>query len=162
MCSRAMRTCTLASRHTIRSRTRTAFSARGLIQPTKQAMCGELSNVIDIHLNYYFKKNSCCFYLKINFLKMRRVTNLLLESHESCLYDSLTIFDGNSTTSNEMAKLCGSRSRQLSYMSTGGQLRVEFRADMSMNIFDGQHGHFRFVVFLTPGWTFAFPWKLHS
>uniref|UniRef100_A0A3Q3W0B5 Cubilin n=1 Tax=Mola mola TaxID=94237 RepID=A0A3Q3W0B5_MOLML len=59
-------------------------------------------------------------------------SNFHLESSSSCSYDYLAVYDGNSTGSPELARLCGSQP-PTTINSTGNQLYVKLRTDISVS-----------------------------
>ena len=71
---------------------------------------------------------------------LRRFTQFKLEGG-SCQYDSLTIFDGPSTTSPQLARLCGDSLPQ-PILSTGNSMMLVFRTDGSV-AYDGFHAVYR-------------------
>ncbi|XP_035255589.1 deleted in malignant brain tumors 1 protein isoform X2 [Anguilla anguilla] len=58
-------------------------------------------------------------------------TYLRLENSGSCSYDSVSVYDGPSTSYRLLAKMCGQQTR--SFSSTGPSLTVVFRSDGSVN-----------------------------
>ncbi|CAM9270170.1 unnamed protein product, partial [Lampetra planeri] len=59
-------------------------------------------------------------------------SNFHLESSSSCLYDYLAVYDGNSSSALELARLCGSQSPR-TINSSSHQLYIKLRTDSSIS-----------------------------
>lgn len=51
-----------------------------------------------------------------------------IEDHPGCGYDAIFVFDGSSTSSNLLGRVCG-RKDSVTFRSTGGYLTVRFKSD---------------------------------
>ena len=58
-------------------------------------------------------------------------SKLSLEAHDTCVYDSVTLYDGSSTSSAQLGKFCTEASSAIS--STGSSVLVFFQTDEVVN-----------------------------
>ncbi|TWW78547.1 Deleted in malignant brain tumors 1 protein Hensin [Takifugu flavidus] len=88
-----------------------------------------------------------------------------VESHFSCSYDAIYVYDGYNSSSRLLGRLCGSQ--RATFHSTGAYLTVYFKSDSSVTS-QGFRAHYRIVCsqwvlqvqLWTPGWKLFLFYKL--
>ena len=74
-----------------------------------------------------------------------RIDSINLESHSTCDYDELAIYDGSSTSSSKIASLCGSSGNGREFTSSGSNLYVVFKSDGSVS-YSGFHATYSSIA----------------
>ena len=101
----------------------------------------------------------------VSFIILHRASNFNLGSYFR--YDSLTIYDGGSTTSDLIGKFCGNSFPPGQILSSNNELLMHFETDYYSGIYDGFHFEYstlckshRFIHFVTNKKNVSFKFKL--
>uniref|UniRef100_H3D752 CUB and zona pellucida-like domains 1, tandem duplicate 2 n=1 Tax=Tetraodon nigroviridis TaxID=99883 RepID=H3D752_TETNG len=68
-----------------------------------------------------------------------------IEYHSSCIYDAVYVYDGSSSSSRLLGRLCGSQ--RATFYSTGAYLTVYFKSDNSVT-YQGFRANYQVTVFI--------------